>query len=230
LNARVPAELTADDRPVILFDLDGTVLDSAPGIIRTLQRAMHEVGIEPADDATLRSDLGPPPAVILARLGVPEKSINPAVLAYRRHYLDTGLQEASVFDGVMDMLVRLGTGYRLATATMKRIETAVPFLTHHGLRDHFVVVGGAQDGIADKAAIIGATRIALGEPPADRMIMVGDRHSDITGGREHGLHTIAVTWGYGSRAELEASEPDAIIDRPDQLPDVVDQLLLATPA
>lgn len=222
--------MTADPRPVLLFDLDGTVLDSAPGIVRSMQAAMIDVGLQPAGEPQLRSDLGPPPPVILAQVGVPEKLINDAVLAYRRHYLDTGLHNAEVFDGVPEALTALGRDYRLATATMKRVDTAVPFLIHHGLRDHFEVVGGAQEGVVDKSAIIAATRTALGDPPAEDMIMIGDRHSDITGGRANGLRTVAVTWGYGSRGELEACQPDLIIDHPDQLTEAVEQLLVGAVA
>ncbi len=216
----------------MLFDLDGTVLDSAPGIISAFQQAMRDVGLEPADAAALRADLGPPPAVILAQVGVPEGLIPDAVAAYRHHYLDRGIRDATVFPGVGPALVELASRYRLATATMKLISTAVPFLAHHGIGDHFSVVGGSQDPVPgrpatpmDKAAIIAATRTALGDPPPERMIMVGDRHSDISGARRHGLRTVAVTWGYGSRRELEAERPDRIVDDAGQLATVVDGLL-----
>lgn len=225
-------------RPAVLFDLDGTVLDSAPGIVSAFQQAMRDVGLEPADAAALRSDLGPPPPIILAQVGVPEELIPAAVAAYRRHYLDRGIRDASVFPGVAAALVDLASRYRLATATMKLISTAVPFLAQHGIAEHFAVVGGAQEPRPgepatpmDKAAIIATTRTALGDPPADRMIMVGDRHSDISGARRHGLRTVAVTWGYGSRAELETEHPDRIIDVAADLPAVVDELIgAASPA
>ena len=214
------------DRPVILFDLDGTVLDSAPGIVSAQQQAMRDVGLPAADEALLRSDLGPPPAVLLARAGVPPHLVDDAVAAYRRHYLDQGIRDAALFPGVSEMLITLRRQYRLATATMKLISTAVPFLQHHGIHDHFEVIGGGQEGAPlDKSAIIEATMLTLGSPPPDQMIMVGDRATDIRGGRDHGLRTIAVSWGYGSRDELEASSPDAIVDRPSELPAVAARLL-----
>lgn len=215
----------SSERSVVLFDLDGTVLDSAPGIVATLQAAMVEVGLEPVDEAVLRSDLGPPPPVILDRLGVPVEVIDEVFAAYRRRYLVQGLQNASVYPGIAEALTVLEVDHRLGTATMKGIETATLFLKHHGLLDHFSVVGGAADGIDDKAKIITATRAALGDPPPEKMIMVGDRHSDISGGQANGMPTIAVTWGYGSRDELIASDPDAIIDHPSELPAVVGRLL-----
>ena len=113
---------------------------------------------------------------------------------------------------------------------MKLVETATEFLTRLGLRDHFEVVGGARNGVFDKASIIAETRVELGSPAAETMIMIGDRHSDIAGGRLNGIRTIAVTWGYGSRDELEAAAPDLIIDRPDQLPDAAEALLTRTTA
>lgn len=217
--------LVIDARPVLLFDVDGTVVDSAPGIVRSLQAAMLEIGLPPATDEQLRSDLGPPPGVMLAGVGVPEKLIDEGVLAYRRHYRELGMSEAEVFAGLPEALTELGAEYRLATATMKLVETATDFLTQHGLRDHFEVIGGARNGVFDKSVIIAETRVALGSPATENMIMVGDRHSDISGGRHNGIRTIAVTWGYGSRAELEAAEPDAIIDRPNQLADAAASLL-----
>jgi phosphoglycolate phosphatase len=214
-----------DARPVLLFDVDGTVLDSAPGIVRSLQAAMSDLGLQPASAEELRSDLGPPPGIMLAGVGVPEQLINDGVIAYRRRYQQTGMDHAEVYDGVHDVLTGLGADYRLATATMKLVDTATEFLSRHGLRDHFEVIGGARNGVFDKSAIIAETRAALGNPAAESMIMIGDRHSDITGGRLNGMGTIAVSWGYGSRTELEASEPDVIIDRPDQLVEAVGRLL-----
>ncbi|WP_157683126.1 HAD hydrolase-like protein [Microlunatus soli] len=218
--------MSTDDRPVILFDLDGTVLDSAPGIVAAQQAALRDVGIEPPSEEVLRSDLGPPPAVLFARVGVPAERIDEAGAAYRRHYLSEGIQNATVFPGVREVLASLQQRFRLATATMKLISTATPFLDHHRLTEYFEVVGGAAEGGAgDKSVIIDATCTALGDPERHKMIMVGDRHSDISGGRDHEMATIAVTWGYGSRDELVASGPDLIIDSPDQLEPAIDRLL-----
>lgn len=224
-----PPRNDADDRPVVLFDLDGTVLDSAPGIIAAQQAALRDVGVEPPDQATLRSDLGPPPAVLFARVGVPTELIGDAVAAYRRHYLGESIENATVFPGVREVLASLRPRLRLATATMKLISTAIPFLDHHRLGEYFDVVGGAAEGGSyDKSVIIEATCTTLGEPDRRKMIMVGDRHSDISGGRDHRMSTIAVSWGYGGRDELIASGPDLIIDRPDELEPAIDQLLSST--
>ena len=214
-----------DARPVLLFDIDGTVLDSAPGIVRSLRAAMTDVGLAPASEEQLRSDLGPPPGIMLAGVGVPEHLIQDGVIAYRRRYQQAGMDDADVFDGIADTLTVLGAAYRLATATMKLVDTATEFLDRHRLRDHFELIGGARNGVFEKAAIIAETRSRLGSPAAENMIMIGDRHSDITGGRLNGLGTIAVTWGYGSRAELESAEPDVMVDRPDELVEAVSRLL-----
>lgn len=219
-----------DPRPVVLFDLDGTVLDSAPGIVAAHLAALREIGMPAADESVITSDLGPPPAVLLARIGVPEELIPDAVAAYRRHYLAEGIHNAAVFPGVRDVLEALHPRYRLATATMKLISTAEPFLAHHDLDRYFEVVGGAVEGGSyDKAVIIDATCRALGEPDRSKMIMVGDRHSDITGGRDHRMATIAVSWGYGTRAELISAEPDLIVDRPEELEPAIDRLLGTEP-
>ena len=107
--AAPPLAALTDDRPVLLFDVDGTVVDSAPGIVRSLQAAMIQLGLDPASEAQLREDLGPPPGVMLAGVGVPEVLLDDAVIAYRRHYQQVGMDDAAVFEGLPATLVGLGT-------------------------------------------------------------------------------------------------------------------------
>jgi phosphoglycolate phosphatase len=190
----------------VVFDIDGTLLDSAPGIVAGFQHALRSVGFEPPDEAALRSDLGPPVGNIFTALGLPEADLERAVGAYRQFYLSEGLQQSRPYDGVLEVLDRLrDAGTVLATATAKRTNIAQAIIEHHGLTHYFAVVNGTDDVRSTKTATLGYTLELLGQPATAHVTMVGDRYSDVTAAQECGVAPIAVTWGYGSEQELSAT-------------------------
>jgi phosphoglycolate phosphatase len=207
--------------PVVVFDIDGTLLDSASGIVAGFQHALRSVGFEPPDQQVLRSDLGPPVGQVFTALGLPTADLATAVLAYRTFYLERGLQQSAPYAGVLELLDTLRTsGVTLATATAKRTEVARAIVAHHGLDSYFAVVNGTDDQRHTKTATLAHTLELLGNPPRESVVMVGDRHSDVTAGVDCGVLAVGVTWGYGSRAELEATgarlidQPAALLDLP----------------
>ena len=105
----------------------------------------------------------------------------------------------------------------MGTATAKRTDTAEAILSVHGLDGYFDVINGTDLGRTTKAETIQHTLTLLGDPDPAEVIMVGDRHSDISGARVCGVRSVAVTWGYGSRDELVASAPDWLVDEPSQI-------------
>ncbi len=198
--------MTSGTAPVVVFDIDGTLLDSASGIVAGFAHALRAVGFDPPDEHTLRSDLGPPVGEIFTRLGLPAESVDEAVRVYRTYYLTSGLQQSSPYDGVITLLDRLqAAGVVLATATAKRTDIAHAIIDHHGLDRYFAVVNGTDDLRSSKAATLAHTLEQLGGPVVDRVIMVGDRHSDVTAARACGALPVAVGWGYGSADELGAT-------------------------
>lgn len=207
---------------VVVFDIDGTLLDSAAGIVAGFQHALRSIGIEPPSEEVLRSDLGPPVGLHLAALGVDPGSVPEAVDAYRAHYREFGLQRATAYAGVVEVLRSLDGTVLLGTATAKRTDTAEAILAVHGLAGYFQVVNGTDELRTTKPDTIAHTlerlRRQTGQPisPVD-VVMVGDRHSDISGGQACGVRTVGVTWGYGSRTELVEAAPDALIDHPGEL-------------
>ncbi|MET0693737.1 MAG: HAD hydrolase-like protein [Propionibacteriaceae bacterium] len=203
--------------PTVVFDIDGTLLDSAAGIVAGFQHALSSVGFEPPDAERLRSDLGPPVGLIFSNLGLPEADIEAAVLAYRRFYLAHGVQQSAPYDGVLEVLEQLrAAGVRLGTATAKRTHIAQAIIDHHGLSHYFVVVNGTDDLRSTKTATLAYTLELMGGPAASDVVMVGDRHSDISAARDLGVLPVGVTWGYGTRAELEPMAA-LLIDQPQQL-------------
>jgi phosphoglycolate phosphatase len=211
---------TGDSVPIVLFDLDGTVSDSAPGILASLRYAFDVNGIEALDAITERALLGPPfyeslPPIIGAhRLG-------PVIDAYRAHYADA-MYDSTIFPGVPELLAALhADGRRLAVATSKPEHYAVPILQHLDVDQFFETIGGDElDGsLRTKALVIGKVRERMGDPPSTDIIMVGDRSHDIAGARAHGIDTIAVRWGYAMPGELEDACPLRICDTTEQLAD-----------
>jgi phosphoglycolate phosphatase len=201
----------------ILWDLDGTLTDPKPGITRSVQHALRELGVEVADADTLTPYIGPPLREGFARHhGIPEHQLEDAVLHYRARFTDVGLYENAVIDGVPELLARLrADGRRMAIATAKPEAQALLVLEHFGLLELFDVVGAATLDTTriTKDDVIEYTLELLGisddAPARAATVMIGDREHDILGGQAHGLATIAVTWGYAADGELEAAKPDA---------------------
>ena len=201
--------------PIVLFDLDGTVSDSAAGILAALRHAFAANGIAPLDPATERALLGPPFYESLPPLVGADRV--PAVIAsYREHYACT-MYETAAFDGVPAVLEALRTaGRRLAVATSKPEPYAVPIVEHLGLSETFETIGGDElDGsLRTKALVIAKVLQRLGNPAPENVVMVGDRLHDVLGAREHGIDCIAVRWGYATPGELDDARPARIVDSP----------------
>jgi phosphoglycolate phosphatase len=205
----------------VVFDVDGTLLDSADGIVAGFAHALRSVGVEPPDDTTLRSDLGPPLDVQLTSLGLAPPLVTEAVLAYRAFYLREGRFLAAPYSGIREVLATLGARLPLGTATAKRTDAALATLQAHDLDAAFAVVNGIDDNRTTKAETIAHTLDLLGGPDPGRVVMVGDRHSDITGAQACGVRTAGVLWGYGSRSELEGAGADVLLEHPRQLVDLI---------
>lgn len=210
----------ADLRAVVL-DVDGTLLDSADGIVAGFRHAVESVGLGAPDEAVLRADLGPPLAELLPALGVPADRLDEAAAAYRTFYLREGLQRATPYEGVPQVLASLHSVLPLGTATAKRTDVARAILERHALAGFFAVVNGLGDDHPTKAATLTETLQLMGDLDPATAVMVGDRRSDVVAGQVAGTRTIGVLWGYGSRAELEDARPDVLLEHPHQLVDLL---------
>lgn len=216
----------AKEREVVLFDLDGTLTDAGPGILNCIDYALQAQGIDTPDHAAMRSYLGPPLAVTFRdHFGMNDQQITQAIEKYRERYHDVGLFENSVYPGIPELLRTLReSDIRLVTATSKPEYSATRILQHFELDQYFEFIGAAAlDGTRDsKSLVIHHTLTSTNtHPDTHRMVMVGDRHHDILGAREHGIDTIGVLWGYGDRAELEDAGAIEMVNTPQQLADLL---------
>ena len=198
--------------PVYLFDIDGTLLDSAPDICAAVQQVIDENGGGAKDFAYLKGFVG----LHLIDVFVDSfPSIGPArvdelIQQYRKIYLGRCHQQTKLFPGVKDALAALGG--RKSTATTKGTPTTRAVLTQFGLIEHFDHVQGT-DGIPYKPApdVILTAMKALGASP-EECLMVGDSTADMAAGHAAGVKTCAVRYGYGKLEELAQFEPDYWID------------------
>jgi phosphoglycolate phosphatase len=204
----------------ILFDLDGTLTDSRPGIINTMQHALTEIGANVPAAETLHDWIGPPlRASFLKYLGRPELADH-AVAIYREHYARQGAYENQPWPGILDLLAELRERrIPMAVATSKYRPAARQILDHFAMTDFFVAVAGPTDDVPGdtKAAAIATALAALAEPHRRGAVMVGDRHHDVHGARSHGLPCIGVSYGYGSHVELSNAGAAPIVASVDAL-------------
>ena len=192
----------------MIFDLDGTLTDSAPGIVSSFRHALAEIGAVAPEGDLAGLVVGPPMHLTFRAMGLGDRAAE-AFAAYRADYTTRGWSMNTVFDGIPALLTDLGAaGVRLAVATSKNEVTARRIIEHFELDGHFEVIAGAStDGVRSSKADVVAHALAQLEPLPDRVLMVGDRSHDVEGAAAHGIDTVAVEWGYGASDFIG---PDAV--------------------
>lgn len=199
------------DVPVVLLDLDGTLVDSGPGILAALEHAFDVCGEPLPTPAVLRTFIGPPLVDSFQHtLGLTAERARQLSLAYTEHYQDHGLLAAPPYEGIPVLLRALAErGRTVAVATNKPETTARRLLEHQGLAGELTLIGGTDraTGRTDKSAVIGSVLHRLGHAPADGAVMIGDRIHDAEGAAEHDLPAFLAGWGYGGPAEQDAGFP-----------------------
>ncbi len=191
---------------LVIFDLDGTLTDSADGVVASFRHALAAVGADVPDGDLAALVVGPPMQHTLSALGLGERA-GEAITAYRADYTSRGWAMNALFGGVAEVLADLrAAGVRLAVATSKAEPTARRILEHFGIAEQFEVIAGASPdgGRAAKSDVV-AHALAQLEPLPERVVMVGDRAHDIEGAAEHGIATVLVGWGYGGSDATEAA-------------------------
>ena len=190
---------------IILFDLDGTLTDSGPGIMNAAAYAMGHYGLR-ADKTLLRRFVGPPLLEsFMDFCGFSPEKAAEAIGVFREYYMERGVYENSVYPGVVQMLeTLLGSGRRLAVATTKLESTAVFVLEHFKLAKYFELAAGSlgDNTRTYKAEVVAFALEKLGVLDKKTALMVGDREHDVIGARENGVDCLGVLYGYGSREEL----------------------------
>lgn len=202
----------------ILFDLDGTLTESGPGIMNSVRYVLNKLGKPQQPPEVLRKFVGPPLAHSFMHFcGFTEAEANSAIYTYREYYHEKGMFENSVYPGVEEMLKSLkAAGLRLAVATSKPELLSIQILKHFHLDHYFEVICGAtmDEKRVKKGEIIAYALEILGISSEEkkRVLMIGDREHDIFGAKENGLDSMGVLFGYGNREELEQAGADFIAE------------------
>ena len=203
---------------VVLFDVDGTIVDSAPAVMNAFRGALSDYDLPIPDDQRLRTYVGPPLWDSFSDLGYEGELLAHLVSGYRAryqaHYLDP-----EPFPGVIELLHDLHrAGIPLATATSKQAPMALAQMEHLGLSEVFDVIAGATpDPASSKATVIreALTRLEARGVDTSHPVIIGDSIWDVRGAQEAGIPVIGVGWGYATEDGLD--EADAVCETVEEL-------------
>ncbi len=194
---------------VILFDLDGTLIETGPAIFASVKGMMDELGLPPISEESMRSLIGPPLNVGFAEyMGLNGRMLEEAIRIYRLKAEGSALSLARPYPGVEDLLKSLKeAGATVGVVTSKITGIAKQHLERFGLRRWIDLIQGATDGgIGEKTELLMLALKSLGMP--DGAVMIGDRHYDLNAARAAGIPAIGVSYGYGSADEIASCAPD----------------------
>jgi len=215
----------------ILFDLDGTILDTKPGVLGSVKKALKELSFPIPSDERLEGFMGPPLDKGFSEVcGLDAETTKIATNIFRRYYENGEMFNAKPYDGIPELLADLKeAGCRLFVATSKYELFAQIVIKHFGLDRYFDAIAGAPKNISIpwlKKDSINKALEGISDVNRDNTIIVGDRKYDAAGAKSAGISSVGVLFGYGKLDELEASGFDKIVEdiaalRNYLLPDIV---------
>jgi phosphoglycolate phosphatase len=204
----------------LLFDLDGTLADPFKAFSSSMNDACIRLGLNCFDTRTLRSLIGPPLHLELARLWGENQTerIGQFMRTYREHHAKEGIYQYEFYPGMDEALQRLAREHRLFVATSKPKVYADEIFRHFCKSHYFEFIYGSElSGVnSKKGDLIGLAMHENKLSPKDTF-MIGDRKHDLIGANENGIPGIGVTWGYGSTDELASAGAREIVTTWDQL-------------
>jgi phosphoglycolate phosphatase len=198
------------------MDMDGTICDSARGILNSLKYALESFGIYVPDIDKFKAFLGPPIRDSFRKhFNFEGEELEKIVAKYRERFVPVGMYENDLYPGIADLLKDLkDSGKTVVLATAKVQSMAQSILEHFGIPQYFDFVSGSEmDGTRSykNEIILHALEHFSALDKKDRAVMVGDRNHDINGAAKAGIKSVGVLYGYGSREELEECKADYIV-------------------
>ena len=215
----------------LLFDLDGTLTDSAEGITKCVQYALEKLGIIETDTEKLKVFVGPPLQESFQQVyGFDEETTKQAIVYYRERFKPIGMFENSVYEGIPEMLKKMKAEGKINLIASSKPETFVKtILEHFDIAKYFdIIVGASMDNSRNtKEAVIEEALSQLkstdqyGQYSDDKCVMVGDRKYDINGAKFFGLRSIGVSYGFAPEGELQEAGADVVVDTVEELTQVL---------
>ncbi len=205
--------MTFTDRPALLFDLDGTLVDSGDDLTATVNHVLGQDGLPPVHREQVLQMLGDGAPVLVERAYAHHGAERPAgaLTRFRGHYREHCLDATRPYPGIRSLLQRLAPERTVVVATNKPTAFAEQIATGLGLEPLVDLVVGPETAGAPKPspAMLLAALETLDHAPAEA-VMIGDSPSDVEAGCRAGTATLAVLWGYRGQDLLEASGPDRV--------------------
>ena len=200
----------------IIFDLDGTLLNTSEGVLNSIKYALDKMGAKQLPYEMAKRFIGPPLQEAFEKIaGFKGDDIDLAVLHYRKNYKENGaIFEAEVYDGIIDVLKHLkNEGRKICVATLKPEDSAKRVLAHFGLAEYFDYIGGNKEEKSTKAGLIAEGLAATSTAP-EEAVLIGDGIFDLYGAQEAGVDFIAAAYGFGPEEGFPEDKCVAICNHP----------------
>ena len=196
----------------IIFDLDGTLVDSSIGIHNGFTYTFEQLGVPSPDAKTIRGFMGPPLETSFASCLSPNQ-IELAIQLYRSYYKEKGVYEAQLFPQTKEILAELAQQYPLYITTTKNTPTAVHMTANFEIEDFFAGIYDSSPQALHKADVI-RQALETHHLAPETVVIIGDTKFDMIGAQETGIKKLAVTWGFGEEKDLMDYNPDWIAHHP----------------
>ncbi|MBI2448554.1 HAD hydrolase-like protein [Candidatus Microgenomates bacterium] len=199
----------------IIFDFDGTLVDTRPGIIKAFYAVMTDMGIEPADEKTIGELIGVPLSQFLEVLLKTNdaKIIKKGSELFKKHYDREYSSDNILYPGIPELLENIKENSGSSFVVSNKIDAFLnKILEQHDIRKYFQSTKGT-DGTGRGSQKSDYVRDLVEENNLDRAItvIVGDRRDDVVAGKDNLIHTVGITYGYGSREELEEVGAEIVV-------------------
>lgn len=192
---------------LVTFDLDGTLVNTSPGIYNSVRFAESKMGLTPIPDSDLRKFVGPPPKKNYMELyGLSEEDAFEATKYHREYGSTKAFMEADVYEGIPELLDALKeAGYKLSVATLKNEKIAHQVLEHAGIADKFDTIVGMDDN--ESRTKCDTIHIGMQRTGCEDCVLIGDSQYDYEGALAAGVKFIGATYGFGFEPDAEYPFP-----------------------
>lgn len=210
----------------VIFDFDGTVVDTGEGIIKSLQYSFRQMGRDVPDMSDLKRFIGPPIHYSYTHYyGVSEQEVGEYIKKYRERYTVKGIYECELYKGIIELIEALkARGIKVGIASSKPLRLIYSVADHLGITELFDAVVGVRiddSNHSSKTGLILEAMKLMGTEDKNQVLMVGDRLYDIEGARGAGVKSCGVLWGYGSEEEFREYHADFIVKDAPEILDLI---------
>lgn len=210
----------------VIFDFDGTVVDTGEGILKSLQYSFEQMGREVPDMSDLKRFIGPPIHYSYTHYyGVSEEEVGEYIKKYRERYTVKGIYECELYEGIPELIDALkNRGIKVGIASSKPLRLIYNVADYLGITESFDAIVGVRiddSNHSSKTGLILEAMELMGADDKNEVLMVGDRLYDIEGAKGAGVKSCGALWGYGSQEEFRQYEADFIVRQAKDVLDLV---------